>query len=117
MWRTTQVDLSGGRGKRLRFFEGDRPLSVTEVTTLWQRSTDFSEVFSAELLRSGYDALFWETPAAQRRALWSHVGAALEARLGETPLWLSTAGMGVPWLHVRIVRRPKYYRHAAYRTP
>ncbi len=33
------------------------------------------------------------------------------------PLWLSTAGMGVPWLHVRLDGEPKYYRHAPYRSP
>lgn len=26
------------------------------------------------------------------------------------PLWLSTHGTGVPWLHVRLDPRPKYYR-------
>jgi uncharacterized protein DUF6940 len=30
--------------------------------------------------------------------------------------WVSTAGMGVPWLHVRLDTRPTYYRHAAYRA-
>jgi hypothetical protein len=31
------------------------------------------------------------------------------------PLWLSTAGQGVFWLHVRLDRYPKYYNHAPYR--
>lgn len=54
-------------------------------------------------------------PAAQRDALWARVAKEARARIGEAPLWLSTAGMGVPWLHVRLDRRPKYYRHAPYR--
>jgi len=29
--------------------------------------------------------------------------------------WLSTAGLGVYWLHVRIDTRPKYYRFAPYK--
>lgn len=33
-----------------------------------------------------------------------------------TPVWISTSGLGVPWLHVRIDDRPKYYQHAPYRT-
>ncbi len=55
-------------------------------------------------------------PAAQRRALWSRVGAAMARRLGPRPVWLSTAGGGVPWLHVRLDDRPKYYGHEPYRT-
>ena len=52
---------------------------------------------------------------ARQEALWSAVGQALETRISARPLWLSTAGLGVAWLHVRLDTRPKYYRHAAYR--
>jgi hypothetical protein len=31
------------------------------------------------------------------------------------PEWLSTAGAGVSWLHVRLDDRPKYYGYAPYR--
>src|SRR5262249_44867828 len=54
-------------------------------------------------------------PDAQRHALWRLVGSELQARLKEKPVWLSTAGMGVSWLHVRLDSRPKYYGHAPYR--
>lgn len=71
----------------------------------------------------GEDALYTHlasfvrsAPDAQRHALWAAVGAAVEARLGARPLWLSTAGGGVPWLHVRLDARPKYYAHAPYRV-
>jgi len=37
-------------------------------------------------------------------------------RLSSRPVWLSTAGGGVSWLHVRLDDRPKYYHHAAYRV-
>ena len=50
----------------------------------------------------------------QASELWRAVGVALEARLGAAPTWLSTAGLGVAWLHVRLDSRPKYYRHAPY---
>jgi hypothetical protein len=53
--------------------------------------------------------------AARQDALWRAVGEALAARIGPRPLWLSTAGHGVAWLHVRLDSSPKYYRHAAYR--
>jgi len=32
------------------------------------------------------------------------------------PTWLSTAGGGVAWLHVRLDTRPKYYRYNPYRA-
>lgn len=51
---------------------------------------------------------------AQQHALWQRVGVALEARLGDRPIWLSTAGTGIAWLHVRLDARPKYYVHQAY---
>jgi hypothetical protein len=54
-------------------------------------------------------------PAAQVQELWRVVGAAMEARLSAKPTWLSTAGMGVSWLHVRLDSRPKYYGFATYR--
>ena len=54
-------------------------------------------------------------PAAQVDELWQVVGATLEARLSAAPTWLSTAGMGVSWLHVRLDARPKYYGFAPYR--
>ena len=52
---------------------------------------------------------------ARQSALWSAVGTALEKRISARPMWLSTAGGGVAWLHVRLDTRPKYYRHAPYR--
>jgi len=54
-------------------------------------------------------------PASQKHALWSLVGKLMEDRLGSSLVWLSTAGAGVPWLHVRIDQRPKYYCHRPYR--
>jgi hypothetical protein len=55
-------------------------------------------------------------PDSQKHALWKLVGAAMQRRLGARPVWLSTAGAGVAWLHVRLDDRPKYYGYAAYRN-
>lgn len=55
-------------------------------------------------------------PESQRQALWRSVGEAMAGRVGARPAWLSTAGAGVAWLHVRLDDRPKYYRHAPYRS-
>ena len=53
-------------------------------------------------------------PAGQVDRFWQAVGEAMQQRVSASPLWLSTAGMGVSWLHLRLDSRPKYYRHRAY---
>ena len=54
-------------------------------------------------------------PDSQKHSLWRLVGELMERGLGPRPVWLSTAGAGVSWLHVRLDQRPKYYGHARYR--
>ena len=53
-------------------------------------------------------------PDAQRFALWETVGRAMVRRIGSKPVWLNTAGAGVPWLHIRLDDRPKYYRYGPF---
>jgi hypothetical protein len=50
-------------------------------------------------------------------ALWVRVARAIDRWTTDRsgPLWVSTSGLGVPWLHVRLDAAPKYYSHAAYR--
>ncbi len=48
-------------------------------------------------------------------AFWQKVGRVCQAALRDTPLWLSTAGLGVSWLHLRLDKRPKYYRYQPYK--
>lgn len=55
-------------------------------------------------------------PSSQIHALWQAVGKAMEQRLGSSPLWLSTSGLGVYWLHVRLDARPKYYQYQPYKV-
>jgi hypothetical protein len=55
-------------------------------------------------------------PETQRQGLWRAVGQAMSHRIGARPVWLSTAGAGVPWLHVRLDDRPKYYTFAPFRA-
>ena len=63
-----------------------------------------------------------KAPLEQIDELWRLVGESLHKRLKERgdshrPLWLSTAGGGVAWLHVRIDDHPKYYHYEQYRNP
>ena len=55
-------------------------------------------------------------PEPQIDAFWRSAGRAMHDRLSSAPTWLSTAGMGVPWLHLRLDSRPKYYRYEPYKT-
>ncbi len=55
-------------------------------------------------------------PDEQQHQLWIMVGAALERRLGARPVWLSTSGLGIYWLHIRLDSAPKYYTHDPYRN-
>lgn len=61
-------------------------------------------------------AFIRQAPEPQKHALWQQVGAAMQRRLSNKPVWLSTAGAGVSWLHVRLDERPKYYGYAPYRA-
>lgn len=54
-------------------------------------------------------------PPSQVDALIRKLAVATEARLSSSPLWVSTAGLGVSWLHLRLDSRPKYYRHDPYK--
>ncbi|MEZ6096498.1 MAG: hypothetical protein R3C03_20095 [Pirellulaceae bacterium] len=72
------------------------------------RTDDIAYGHLAAFLRRG--------PSSQIDSLWRVVGKEVETRIGPDPLWLSTAGGGVAWLHVRLDRRPKYYGHGPYRN-
>ncbi len=56
-------------------------------------------------------------PVPQQHAFWRAVGTNVADSLSDRPLWLSTCGLGVAWLHVRLDTRPKYYSFQPYRTP
>ena len=55
-------------------------------------------------------------PKNQVHALWRIIGETLGAQLGEKPIWLSTAGGSVAWLHVRLDSTPKYYCYSPFRV-
>lgn len=57
-----------------------------------------------------------KAPDHQITALWKMVAAEYIERMDSSTLvWLSTAGLGVPWLHFRLDSRPKYYHYPSYK--
>jgi hypothetical protein len=55
-------------------------------------------------------------PKRQVASLWRHVGQVMDQQTGTTPKWLSTSGLGLPWLHIRVDSQPKYYQHRPYKS-
>lgn len=55
-----------------------------------------------------------EGPMAQQQALWQRLGECVVGRLSDRPLWVSTSGLGVYWLHLRLDSYPKYYTWRPY---
>ncbi|WP_420429613.1 DUF6940 family protein [Algiphilus sp.] len=89
------------------------------VTTFWNLGRDAQLIVP---LPVGDDAAYPHlasfvraAPKAQRDAFWRRVGREVQCARHGGPLWVSTAGDGVPWLHVRLDQRPKYYRTSRYR--
>ena len=89
------------------------------VATFWNLGRDALLVAPcprAPLEAYPHIAAFARTaPAEQQHALWRAVGATVERQLSTKPVWLSTSGLGVYWLHVRLDSRPKYYSFRPYR--
>jgi hypothetical protein len=56
-------------------------------------------------------------PAGASDSLWRIVGRRMRDETRHRPVWLSTSGLGVYWLHLRLDARPKYYTHVPYRVP
>lgn len=70
---------------------------------------------SAEADYGHLGAFLRSAPEEQIEALWVATARAVQSILQrQAVLWLSTSGLGVHWLHVRLDRRPKYYQHRPY---
>lgn len=54
-------------------------------------------------------------PEAQGVALLQLLGKTLLAEASDEKIYLSTSGLGVYWLHIRLDERPKYYQSRRYR--
>jgi len=59
-------------------------------------------------------AFLREAPTSQVERLWRETARAMREHLSDHNLWLSTSGLGVSWLHIRLDSYPKYYQHRPY---
>ncbi len=53
---------------------------------------------------------------SQNHSLWQILGKTIQEQLSEKPLWISTSGLGVYWLHLRLDSYPKYYHFKPYKN-
>lgn len=63
---------------------------------------------------SGLPQFLENAPYTQKLEIWRQVSAEASSHLSENPLWISVAGGGIAWLHIRLDSEPKYYRHRPY---
>ena len=54
-------------------------------------------------------------PETQKHNLFTTLANSLRTRINDRPTWVSTSGLGVYWLHIRLDSSPKYYSYRAYR--
>lgn len=63
---------------------------------------------------SGLAEFYKDSPVEQQRALWKETAHQIQLKLSNQNIWVSVAGGGVAWLHIRLDDRPKYYSYLAY---
>jgi len=59
-----------------------------------------------------------ETSSTQVAEFWSTAARVMKEQVGKRkkdPTWMSTSGLGVYWLHLRMDSRPKYYTYGPYK--
>ena len=52
---------------------------------------------------------------SQKHNLFTTLAGALRNSINDRPTWVSTSGLGVYWLHIRLDSSPKYYSYQGYR--
>ena len=68
----------------------------------------------ASALGAVCEPMLCNVPAAVRHDVLRVLGDAVHEKISDAPLWVSTNGAGVAWLHVRLDSTPKYYSYRPY---
>ena len=56
-----------------------------------------------------------QASSSQQISLWKTLGDVLQQNINQQPIWVSTSGLGVYWLHIRLDSYPKYYSFQPYK--
>lgn len=106
--RSDALDRTLDRQSFRTHFTTAKPVVVFE--NLGRDATLIVPCPSEQLDCYGHLARFMrDAPEPRKHALWQTVATTMQKKIGAEPIWLSTAGGGVSWLHVRLDQRPKYY--------
>lgn len=101
-----------------RYLTGARQDTITTFPNLGRDALLVVPYPLGDLQVYAHMATFVRTaPATQVHRLWQVLGQTLQSRLTahpDNPLWVSTSGLGVAWLHVRLDNIPKYYTYSPY---
>jgi len=74
------------------------------------------EQIAASSSYSHLAAFVRSAPSNQQHELFRSLGLAIDRFLNDYDgrIWISTSGLGVAWLHIRLDTYPKYYQHQPY---
>ncbi|CAM9433725.1 unnamed protein product [Choristocarpus tenellus] len=107
--------------------EGKGTTTVVSFYNLGRDALLITPCQATPLSEHGYAhlaAFVRNAPEDQAVKLWGKVGASLEEILNSegsseeanNVVWVSTSGLGVFWVHVRLDSRPKYYTYRPFRA-
>ncbi|HWY14748.1 MAG TPA: hypothetical protein VNX86_06375 [Rhizomicrobium sp.] len=98
-------------------FEAPASASVVTFRNLGGDAVLVAPKKISDLESYGHIATFVRSaPIGQRQELFQTLGSAISDVLTENDkrIWISTSGLGVPWVHIRLDSYPKYYNHQPY---
>ncbi len=111
-----EISLEPDPASFAEHFKNTGPTGVVEFPNLGRDAILIAPCPQNPLSDYGHLASYLRnSQESQQHRLWELVGAAMQNRIGSNPVWLSTAGGGVAWLHVRLDNQPKYYSYEPYR--
>ena len=71
---------------------------------------------SSQNIYAHFASFIRNAPEHQKHDLFVTLADSLQTRINNKPTWVSTSGLGVYWLHIRLDTRPKYYSYQPYRN-